>query len=97
MEVEPRKVFLGSIYATIEKPELVDILNSYELFPEHVYMLSNKPGVGNDSVRCAFVLFETEDEAQECLALHDTEDERLTRSRVVASIIVTQHGSSFSF
>ena len=99
MTFDPKKVFIGRIHAELNKPHVEEWLENRGVVGNNVFMLPTKTVPGkNVNVQCCFVTFDTEEEAEACINyLHDDTDPAITPTAIVASIIVTQHGSLFNF
>ena len=88
--MDPLKVFLGQLRNDINKPHVKEWLDRHGIRGvRNIYMV--KPETGP---QCCFVKFGNIEDAQNLTFLHGDEDTAVTETRIQASIIVTQHGSS---
>lgn len=88
------KVFLGSVHHHLNRPQIEDYLLGRGFSPTAIHVIEKKQG---SSVQCCFVQFETHEEARWLLELDGESDPRITPTKLVALIIVTQHGSLLIF
>ena len=89
------KVFLGSVHHHLNRPQIEDYLLGRGFNPTAVYVIDKKQQ--GTALQCCFVQFENQEQARWLLELDGESDPRITPTKLVALIIVTQHGSLLIF
>ena len=92
------KVFLGQIHVACQKPDVQDFLSKRGFWPTDVFVPEMKGECPNPMVRYCFAQFDNQADASACIEMIEGDsDTSITPTKVTASIIVSQHGSLYSF